>query len=343
MKTLSEIINKIKIISVTGDDKKMIESLTIDSRTAAENSVYFAVKGTNTDGHDYIESAINSGATAVVCENIPAIINDNCTYVVVEDVAKTVGKIASAFYDEPSEKLQLIGITGTNGKTSTATMLYDLFVSLGHDCGLVSTIEYRIKGNIFKSTHTTPDAIRLNAMMKEMVDAGCGYCFMEVSSHAIVQDRIGGLTFKGGVFTNITHDHLDYHGTFDNYIKAKKLFFDNLGRDAFALTNRDDKNGMVMLQNTKASKYSYSLRTMADFRLKVLESDFNGMLLKIDEDEAWFNMVGNFNAYNILAVYSTAFILDVPRMDIITKMTLLGRVNGRFEVYRSAGKITGIV
>ena len=338
-----DLIKNIDIINTYGTDNVLVKKLEIDSRKVEKNTMFFAVKGTVVDAHQYISGVIEMGASAIVCSELPTEINAHVAYVLVKDVQQVIGYFASNFYSAPSEKMKLIGVTGTNGKTTTTTMLYQLFTALGHTCGLISTVEYIIGKETFTSTHTTPNPIRINELMAEMVDAGCSYCFMEVSSHAIVQGRINGLQFDGASFTNITHDHLDYHITFDNYIKAKKLFFDNLSSDAFALVNKDDKNGNIMLQNTKASRYTFALKSSADFQCKIIESDFNGLLLKMDTLEAWFGMVGKFNAYNLLAVYGTAFLLGVSQQEIITKLTLQGRVNGRFEVYKSSKGVVGIV
>lgn len=331
------------ISDFTGNTEKEIPSLAIDSRQVQPGTLFFAIKGISADGHLFIPDAIKAGASAIVCSTLPDTLADDVTYICVDDVQAVTGRFASEFYGNPSAQLKLLGVTGTNGKTSICTMLYGLFTSLGHACGLISTVEYIVGGRKTGSTHTTPDPVRLNAMLAEMVAAGCTYCFMEVSSHAIVQGRINGLNFTGGVFSNITHDHLDYHGTFDNYLKAKKQFFDQLPYDAFALTNKDDRNGMVMLQNTQASKYTYALKAPADFKCRILESDFNGMQLSIDGQETWFNVIGRFNAYNLLAVYASAFLLGVNRENILTALSAQGRVNGRFEVYRSSNGITGIV
>ncbi len=343
MKALADIIKDITVIEIIGNQNVDINTLVLDSRKAEAGALFFAVKGTTTDAHNFIPDVIQKGASVIVCSDIPETINPEVTYIKVKDVQQTVGFVASAFYNYPSSQFKLIGITGTNGKTTTTTMLHQLFTALGNTCGLISTVEYIIGTTTYSSTHTTPDPIRLNELMAEMVSKNCNYCFMEVSSHAVVQGRINGLAFDGGAFTNITHDHLDYHLTFDNYIKAKKQFFDQLPQDAFALTNKDDRNGMVMLQNTKASKYSYALHTQADFTCKIIENDFSGLLLKIDNREAWFGLVGKFNAYNLLTVYAIAFLLEIEPELIITKLSLLGRVNGRFEVYRSEKGIIGIV
>lgn len=343
MKALQSILKDIKVLAHKGPENPMISALVLDSRKASEGCLFFAVKGTAADGHAYIKDVISKGAVAIICSTLPDELTDNVTYIKADDVQQSAGYVASAFYNYPSSSFKLIGITGTNGKTTTTTMLHHLFTSMGHQCGLISTVEYIIGTEAYTSTHTTPDPIRLNELMAEMVDKGCTHCFMEVSSHAVVQGRINGLAFDGAAFTNITHDHLDYHLTFDNYIKAKKLFFDNLPSDAFALTNKDDRNGMVMLQNTKASKFSYALHSAADFTCKIIESDFSGQLLKIENREAWFGMVGKFNAYNLLTVYAIAFLMGAEPENIITHLSVQGRVNGRFEVYRSANGIVGIV
>jgi UDP-N-acetylmuramoyl-L-alanyl-D-glutamate--2,6-diaminopimelate ligase len=343
MKRLKDIATYKGIIRIQGAENAIVEKLELDSRRIENNTLFFAVVGTATDAHRFIPEVIAKGASVVVCSTMPDEVLSSVTYVLVDDVQQSMGYFASAFYGSPSENLRLVGVTGTNGKTTCTTMLYNLFTSLGHHCGLISTVEYIIAGKKYTSSHTTPDPIRLNAMMAEMIEAGCTYCFMEVSSHAIVQGRINALKFTGGMFTNITHDHLDYHLNFENYLKAKKSFFDHLPSDAFAVTNKDDKNGLVILQNTKASKFSYALHAPADFQCKILENDFEGLLLKIDQQEAWFGLVGKFNAYNILAVYATAFLLGVERQEIIMHLSRQGRVNGRFEVYRSPSGIIGIV
>ncbi len=340
---LKDILTYKGIVSVHGSNEAVVTALELDSRLVKENTMFFAVKGTNTDAHQYIPDVAAKGASVVVCSTLPSELESQVTYVLVDDVQQSVGYFASAFYKHPSTKFKLVGVTGTNGKTTTTTMLFNLFTSLGYHCGLVSTVDYRIGSKVYTSSHTTPNPIRLNELMAEMAEDGCDYCFMEVSSHSVVQGRINGLDFDGGVFTNITHDHLDYHGTFDNYIKAKKLFFDQLPMEAFALVNKDDKNGMVMVQNTKATKYTYALKSPADFQCKILESDFEGLLLKMDNDEVWFNLIGKFNAYNLLAVYSVAFILEIERHEILKHLSKQIGVNGRFEVYRSSNGIIGIV
>lgn len=344
IKTVKDIIQNYKsTIEVFGSLDKQVSFLTLDSREVKKDAMFFAVKGTSTDAHQYIPNVIEMGASVIVCSTLPKDLNSDVTYLLVEDVQQSCGFLASEYYETPSKHFKLVGVTGTNGKTTCTSILYHLFTSLGYQCGLISTVEYIIGTQKYNSTHTTPDPIKLNFLMSQMVEAGCEYCFMEVSSHAIVQGRINGLLFDGGVFTNITHDHLDYHKTFANYIQAKKGFFDMLPNDAFALTNKDDKNGSVMLQNTKANKYSYALKTMADFNCKIIESDFDGLLLKIDQIEAWYNLVGKFNAYNLLAAYSVAFLLGEEREVIIQHLSKQNRVNGRFEIYKSSTGVVAIV
>ena len=343
MKKLSELLASTAVTQfVTASDPE-IGALQYDSRKVESGDCFFAVRGTQSDGHDYISAAIESGAKAVICEQLPEQLNGEVSYVVVEDSNAAMADMAAAFYDYPSEELKLVGVTGTNGKTTVATLLYDLFTMMGHSVGLISTVVYRVGEREISSTHTTPDAIRLNAMLREMVDAGCDYCFMEVSSHSVVQDRIRGLRFEGGIFTNLTHDHLDYHGTFAEYIKAKRLFFDALPKKSFALTNIDDRNGEVMVQNTVAKVSRYSLRSMADFRCKVLEMLFDGMLLDVCDREVWVQLLGRFNAYNLLAVYGAATLLGKSSDEVLQAMSALRKVNGRFEPLRSENGITAIV
>lgn len=343
MAILKDIIQGITPLEIKGGTGIEISSLGFDSRNTGPGQLFFAVKGTASDGHDFIPQAVSNGTACVVCERFPGDMPDGVTFVKVNDSGEAMGFIASAFYGKPSEKLKLVGITGTNGKTTTATLLYDLFTGMGYQAGLISTVVYRIGNQEKPSTHTTPDAIKLNAMMAEMADAGCEYCFMEVSSHSIVQKRTAGLEFAGGVFTNITHDHLDYHGTFAGYIAAKKLFFDNLPAGSFALINTDDRNGSVMVQNTRAKIYTLSLRSAADFKCRIIETHFDGMLLNIDGREVWINLLGKFNAYNILSVYAAASLLGADRNDILTGLSTLEAVNGRFEYVRSPKGTTAIV
>ena len=292
MKKLTDILKNTPVREVCGDTAAAIGGLVYDSRAVKPGDCFFAVPGTQSDGHDYIPMAVEKGAAAIVCERMPADAAEGVAYVLVGDSAGAMADMAAAFYDYPSRELKLVGITGTNGKTTTATLLYDLVRALGYKAGLVSTVVYKVGERIVEATHTTPDPVRLNAMMREMADEGCEYCFMECSSHAIVQQRTRGLHFAGGIFSNITHDHLDYHKTFAEYIRAKKLFFDSLSKEAFALTNADDKNGRVMVQNTAAAIHTYSLRSMADFRCKIVEMHPDGMLLRIDGQEVWVGLVG---------------------------------------------------
>lgn len=342
MKTLETLIQNLKHFQFTGDEKAMVAGLTIDSRNVASNFLYAAIKGTQVDGHDFIDKAIAFGATVILHESEVANV-EGISYIQVSDVTEALGEIALQFYDEAADQLVIVGTTGTNGKTTVSTLLFELFTKLGYVCGLVSTVENRIGNTIVPSTHTTPNVIALHALFAQMVEEGCTHCFMEVSSHAIDQNRIAGIKFAGGIFTNITHDHLDYHKTFDNYIKAKKRFFDQLPAESFAITNKDDKNGMVMLQNCKATKYSYGLRGTADFKVRVLESDFNGMLLQINGKDIWTSLVGDFNAYNFLAVYGAAFLLTEGIEEIDIPLSALGRVNGRFEAIAGTDNKTAII
>ncbi len=343
MKSLKDILYKTAIVSATGSMSKSIGSIYFDSREVKKGGLFIAIKGTQVDGHTFIEEVIKRGAIAIVCETMPENLKDKITYVQVRNSSDSLGQIASNFYDNPSEELKLIGVTGTNGKTTIAKLLYDLFSLLGYSTGLLSTIENKIVDKIISATHTTPDAIQINYLLREMINSGCDYCFMEVSSHAISQNRINGLTFRGGIFTNLTHDHLDYHKTFAEYLKVKKSFFDTLRPEAFALTNIDDKNGTVMFQNTKALKHTYSLKAMSDFRCKILENQFYGLQLRIDNNDVWCRLVGEFNAYNLLAVYATATILGENTTEILTSLSMLGTVKGRFEIFKSKNNITAIV
>lgn len=340
---LQDVLYGITITSLVGSADKEVAALVFDSRQVATGSIFFAIKGTLSDGHDFILATIEAGTTVVVCEQLPKTLNDAVTFVVVENSAVALGKMAANFYNKPSTKLQLIGITGTNGKTTIATLLFKLFRELGYKVGLISTVDNHINDQIIPATHTTPNPVALNKLLYDMVNAGCDYCFMEVSSHAVAQHRIEGLTFIGGVFSNITHDHLDFHKTFGNYIKAKKTFFDMLPVSAFALTNLDDKNGMVMLQNTKAVKKTYALKQLADFKAKVIENSFNGLHLDIDNADVFFKLVGSFNAYNLLAVYGTAVLLDQDRLNVLTALSNLTGAEGRFDYITSSQNIIGIV
>ena len=340
---LNDLLRDTEIVSITGPTDKPITSIGFDSRTVEPGQLYFAIPGTQTDGHAFISDAIAKGAVAIVCQHLPQNTDPSVTYVQVADSNAALGHIAASFYDNPSRKLRLVGVTGTNGKTTTATLLYDTFRMLGYKAGLISTVSYRINDQVLPSTHTTPDAIRINRMLAEMVETGCEYCFIEVSSHSIVQNRIEGLHFTGGIFTNITHDHLDYHKTFAEYIKAKKRFFDHLPASAWALTNIDDRNGRIMTQNTRAQVYTLSLLAQADFKCKIVEMLLDGMLLNMDGTEVWVGFLGRFNAYNLLSVYAAARLLGADKTELLTAMSRLHPVNGRFEYIRSKSGVTAIV
>ena len=343
MRYLSDILDGLAFTELQGSADMEISAIVFDSRKVIPGSLFVAVKGTLVDGHDYIEQAVKMGAAAVICEELPAHVTGEVDFFMVADSSIALGIVASNFYDNPSQKLKLVGVTGTNGKTTIATLLYKLFRDLGYKCGLLSTVENQVNGQVVQATHTTPDPVELSALLADMVVKGCDYCFMEVSSHAVVQHRIVGLHFSGAIFSNITHDHLDYHKTFDNYLKAKKAFFDGLPKDAFALTNIDDKNGNVMLQNTAAHKKSYGLKSMADYRAKILENRFEGLLLNIDNEEVWFKLVGKFNAYNLLAVYAAAMLLEQDKAKVLTSLSKLSGAEGRFDYIVSANKIVGII
>lgn len=340
LKKLDDILFNVPVKKIEGSTDLEISSICLDSRAVRQGSVFVAIKGTQSDGHLYIGSSILSGAKAVLCEDLPVEKPKGVTYLVTEDPSAALGILAANFYDHPSEKLKLIGVTGTNGKTTIVTLLYDLMIRLGYKAGLLSTAGNKINGQPFAATHTTPDAVTLQSLLKQMVEDGCEYCFMEVSSHAVVQKRISGLHFSGGVFTNITHDHLDYHHTFSEYIKAKKGFFDCLPSGAFVLVNADDKNGMVMVQNTQAIRKTYSLKSMSDFKAKVLENLFNGLHLDIDGEEVWCKLVGLFNAYNLLAIYSVAVLLGHDKHEVLRILSDLGPAEGRFEyIFSADGRI----
>ncbi len=343
MKRLSELLKNTAVEELVGDPETPVGALTYDSRTATPGTCFFAIRGTQCDGHDFIGAAQTRGAAVVVCQRPPEQPDAATTYVRVADSAAAMADMAAAFYDDPSRELKLVGITGTNGKTTTATLLFDLVRAMGYRAGLISTVVYRIEERCIDATHTTPDPIRLNAMLREMADEGCEFCFMECSSHAIVQQRTRGLHFAGGVFSNITHDHLDYHKTFAEYIRAKKLFFDGLDKEAFALTNADDRNGRVMVQNTAAAVRSYSVRTTADFRCRIIEMHLDGMLLRLDGSEVWVGLVGRFNACNLLAVYGTAVLLGLDREEVLRILSALRSVSGRFEIVRADNGTTAIV
>ena len=335
MKPLKDILDGIVILETQGELSVPIHEVQFDSRKVGKGDLFVAVKGSHVDGHQYISKAIELGASAVVCENIPENVPAQLVVVKIENTQAVFGKIAATYFGNPSANLKVVGVTGTNGKTTIASLLYKTFTLLGYKVGLISTIKYYVGEEEFPATHTTPDALQIQELMAKMVASGCEYCFMEVSSHAIDQDRISGIEFDGGIFTNLTHDHLDYHLTFAEYLKAKKKFFDQLPETAFALTNTDDKNGMVMLQNTKASKQTYSLRALANFRCKVLEKHFDGMLLGIDGHEVWMHFTGIFNASNLMAVMGAAVLLGVENDDILRILSELRPVSGRFEILRS--------
>lgn len=343
MKTLTDIVKGVKTVQIVGKTTISIANICFDSRKVGNGSLFVATRGTQVDGHTFIPMAIEKGAVAVICEELPKNLGETVTYIQVDDSGFALGLVCANFYDNPSEKLKLIGVTGTNGKTTTATLLYRMFLQLGYKAGLISTVIYYVNDKQFPATHTTPDSLQLNALLAEMVEKGCEYCFMEVSSHSVVQHRIAGLRFCGGVFSNITHDHLDFHKTFDEYIKAKKRFFDELPRDAFALVNVDDRNGRVMVQNTKALVKSYALRSMADFRGKIMENHFDGMLLQIDQKQVWTHFIGEFNAFNLLAVYGAAILLGQKQEEVLAVLSNLTSVSGRFEYLRSSTGITAIV
>ena len=340
---LRQILDKVKILEIVGKLETEISEIIFDSRKVIENSLYIAIKGTLADGHQYISSAIEKGAEAIVCEVLPEQKEEGITYIKVENSAEVLGLLASNFYGNPSKDLILIGVTGTNGKTSVSTLLFDVFQKMGYLSALISTVEYRIGDEVFPSTHTTPDIITLNKILSKAVEQGCQYAFMEVSSHGIHQGRIDGLNFRIAGFTNITHDHLDYHKTFLEYLNTKKRFFDELPQTAVAITNIDDKNGLVMLQNTKAKKKTYAVKTLADYHGKLLELDFNGMLLDFNGKEFWTTLTGKFNVYNLLLVFAIARELGFEENEILTTISKLKRVNGRFEVLKSQGGIIFVV
>ena len=344
MSKLNTILENIPTIAIHGNTDRDVHALVIDSRKAVAGAVFFALKGSSTDGHQYISHVVEIPVAAVVCSELPAELKDGVCYIKVADVALVAGLMASAFYGHPSRSLKIVGVTGTNGKTTVATLLYKLFSQLGEKSGLVSTVENKIGHTVIPATHTTPDAISLQALFAQMVESGCSYAFMEVSSHAVHQQRISGTHFVGGIFTNITHDHLDYHKTFDEYIKVKKQFFDRLSKHAFALTNADDKRGLVMLQNTNAHKQTYSLRVPSDFKGKVFENNLTGLIMDINGQDVHFRMSGLFNAYNLLAVYGTAVLLGFDKTDVLMALSDMHGAPGRFETFHSPKeKILGIV
>jgi UDP-N-acetylmuramoyl-L-alanyl-D-glutamate--2,6-diaminopimelate ligase len=340
---LQDVLYGVAITNLVGSTNRQISALTFDSREVQADAVFFAIKGTLSDGHVFIGQTIAAGAAVIICEDMPDLLDPAVTYIEVEHTGEALGVMASNYYGNPSAALKLVGITGTNGKTTIATILFKLFRGLGFDTGMLSTVQNQINEEVIPATHTTPNPLALNQLLRQMVDAGCTYCFMEVSSHAVVQHRIEGLTFAGGVFSNITHDHLDFHKTFDNYIKAKKAFFDILPKTGFALTNADDKNGMVMLQNTKASKKTYALKQLADYKGRIIENRFSGLNLEVDDVDVFFKLVGSFNAYNLLAVYGTALLLGQDKLTVLTLLSNLSGAEGRFDYVTNSKQIIGIV
>ena len=343
MKKLKDILYKVALVEVAGSTDVAISAVQFDSRKVKDGALFIAIKGLQTDGHNYIDQTIGNGAIAILCEKMPEKKLDGVTYVRVRNTSEALAVIANNFYDHPSSKLKLVGITGTNGKTTTATLLYKLFRGLGYKAGLLSTVRNMVNDKEVATAYTTPDSLELNRMLSEIVAAGCTHCFIEVSSHAIVQNRIVGINFVGGVFTNITHDHLDFHKTFDAYIKAKKKFFDELPSTAFALVNKDDANGMVMLQNTKASKKTFALKNAADYKCKIVENTLSGLVLTIDSREIWTKMIGAFNAYNLLGIYATAVLLGEEKEEVLKILSALDPVEGRFQYAKSPNGTIGIV
>jgi UDP-N-acetylmuramoyl-L-alanyl-D-glutamate--2,6-diaminopimelate ligase len=343
MRELKDILYKVPLTSSYGDMNVEVKGIAFDSRKVQPGFLFAAIKGTLSDGHQFINKAVELGAQVIVCEKLPESVNEKITYVSVKDSAYALGVIAANYYNNPSEKMKLVGVTGTNGKTTSVTLLYQLYSRMGRNVGMISTVENRIVDQVFPSTHTTPDPIQLNELLQRMVDAKCSHAFMEVSSHAVDQERIAGLKFAGALFTNITHDHLDYHKTFDNYIKAKKKYFDDLSSEAFALVNADDKRGMVMLQNTKAKKYSYGLKKMVDFKGKIITNSIEGLELEVANKNVWFKMIGDFNAYNLLGVYGAAVLLGEESDEVLTHLSSLKGAPGRFELVTPGSKFTAIV
>ncbi|QRR02793.1 UDP-N-acetylmuramoyl-L-alanyl-D-glutamate--2,6-diaminopimelate ligase [Dyadobacter sandarakinus] len=343
VKELSSLLGRVADAAVSGPVNVMVNQIVLDSRRVLPGSMFVALRGTQVDGHQFIDKATALGASVIVCEELPANVSDQVTYVRVADSAAAMGLMAAEFYENPSRRLKLVGVTGTNGKTSVATFLFQLFRALGYRCGLLSTVQNQIEDEVIPSTHTTPDSVALNALLSKMLDSRCTHVFMEVSSHSVAQHRITGLHFAGGIFTNITHDHLDFHKTFDNYIKAKKGFFDQLPKSAFALINVDDRRGSVMVQNTSARKETYSLQTLAAFKGKIISDTLAGMHMEINQHEVWFRVIGRFNAYNLLAVYGAAILLGENEEAVLTELSSLKSPPGRFEQFHSADHVVGIV
>lgn len=342
MKVLKDILYKVSLTSTIGDMEIRVSSIVFDSRNVMARSAFVAIVGTQVDGHEFIATALKKGATVIICEKLPEEITEGITYVQVVNSAKALGIIASNFFDNPSEKIKVVGVTGTNGKTTTVTLLHQLFVAMGYSTGLLSTVENKINEEVIPATHTTPDAVSVQALLRKMVDEGCTHCFMEASSHAIVQERIAGLKLAGAVFTNITHDHLDYHGTFDEYIKAKKKLFDELPKDAFALVNGDDRRGSVMLQNCKAAHHTFALKTSADFKAKIISNTLEGLELDINGKQIWFRMIGAFNAYNLLGALGVASLLGEDEDEVLRALSAIRGAKGRFDRI-SIGGIIAIV
>ena len=341
---LSDILYKVNIRSVAGSTGVDVNDIQIDSRKIKPGGLFVAVKGAAADGHQFIEKAIENGAAVIVCEQMPVTKKENAVYVQAVNSAAAAAYMANNFFGKPSEKIKLLGVTGTNGKTTIATLLYKLFTRLGYRCGLISTVENQIAGKVIPATHTTPDAINLNQLLRQMADEGCSHVFMETSSHAIHQHRVTGLQYAGGIFSNITHDHLDYHQTFDEYIRVKKAFFDSLPSTAFAISNADDKRGTVMLQNTNAKKYYYGLKTVADFKGKILDNNLSGLMMMVNDVEVHFRLIGEFNAYNLLAVYGAAVCLGEDKLEVLRCLSELTGAEGRFDYMLSAKeKIIAIV
>ncbi|MDC3338174.1 UDP-N-acetylmuramoyl-L-alanyl-D-glutamate--2,6-diaminopimelate ligase [Flavobacteriales bacterium] len=343
MRLLKDIIYGVRIESVIGSTNIAIEGIDYDSRNVVKFGLFVAIPGTQVDGHEFISTAISSGAVSIICEKLPEERAEGVTYIIVKSASKALGIIASNFYNNPSHQIKLIGVTGTNGKTTTVTLMYNLYRLMGFKVGLLSTVVNKIHNEMLDSTHTTPNALELNKLLSEMVEKGCTMCFMEVSSHAVAQNRIEGLRFAGGVFTNITREHLDYHGTFDNYIIAKKGFFDSLSNEAFALVNSDQSQSETMVQDTSAKVFTYGINSVADYKVKILENHFNGLHLNIDGQELYSKLIGRFNAYNILAAYSTAVLLGHDKIDVLTTISNLNSVEGRFEYVKSEKGVVGIV
>ena len=343
MKQLKDILYKVHIEAVHGATDITISKIEFDSRKIELNDVFVAIRGTLSDGHDYIEKALSLGVIAVICEEFPSVLVNGVTYIKVKDSNEALAFLAANYYDNPSENIRLVGVTGTNGKTTIASLLYQLFKKAGYKVGLLSTVKIMVDEQEFKATHTTPDSLTINKFLDLMIQEGCEFCFMEVSSHGVHQKRTEALRFEGGVFTNLSHDHLDYHNTFAEYRDVKKSFFDNLPKSAFAITNIDDKNGLVMLQNTKAKKLTYALKSYADYKAQILENQLSGLLLKINDNEVWVKLIGSFNAYNLLAIYGVAVELGIEKVEALRLLSELESVSGRFQFIVSDSKITAIV